>query len=95
MYLKIQLYFALNVAWIEYVMVNVNIQYVVLKYIVLSVPITFIVNVKYNNLMKFIFDEYFTTSKISCDDIRCKERIINYYLITFIMIFRFQKYLFS
>ena len=59
----------------------------------LSIPITSFKNGKYNNPMNIIFDEYFATlnSKITCEDIRCKEGIIEHYLTTYYNDFSYPK----
>jgi hypothetical protein len=55
----------------------------------LSIPITSIIKGNYNNPMNIIFDKYFSISKRQCDNIRCKEGIVNYYLTTYYNNFRF------
>ena len=57
----------------------------------LSIAINSIKNGKYNNPMNIIFDEYFATSKITCEDIRCKEGIIEHYLTTYYNDFSYPK----
>ena len=39
--------------------------------------------------MNIIFDEHFSSSKKQCEDVRCKEGILNYYLTTFYNNFSF------
>ena len=61
---------------------------------ILSIPITVILNEKFNNPMNIVFNKYFSTSKRLCDDIRCKDGIINYNVTTYFNIFYFRKFLY-
>ena len=60
---------------------------------ILSIPITAILNEKFNNPMNIVFNEYFSTSKRLCDDIRCKGGIINYNVTTYFNNFLFPEIL--
>ena len=60
---------------------------------ILSIPITAILNEKFNNPMNIVFNEYFSTSNRICDDIRCKGGIIDHFVTTYFNKFLFPKIL--